>query len=80
MKCLFELIGQKDTTYFIKDLDGPVSVTNDAESVLDAFSKQGIDTVVYCGTDGEWTKMYYGEINNWTHQGRGVVFEAWSEQ
>lgn len=47
---------------FIRDLDGPVSVTNDAENVLAYIQQQWPNTcsrVVYQGTDGEWWEIYW---------------------
>lgn len=76
MKCTFEELERRDgNTVFIRDLDGNMSVTNDAEAVLDYYKKQGIDIVIYEDTIGLWTKMYYGETNTWMGKGIGVVFE-----
>ena len=46
---------------FIRDLDGPVSVTNDAENVLAYINQQWptLTRVVYQGTDSEWWEIYW---------------------
>lgn len=62
---------------WLEDNGDGMSITNDAERVLDKYKALGYDTVIYKDTNGEWTKMYYGEVNNWMNQGIGVVFESW---
>ena len=64
MKCTFEEKWRDGITVFINDLDGKMSVTNDAEAVLDYYKKQGIIFVIYEDTYGEITKMYYGETKD----------------
>ena len=44
---------------FIRDLDGPVSVTNDAENVWDIIQTNWPGRrLVYQGTDGEWWEIF----------------------
>ena len=69
---------QKDIV-FIEDLNGSVSVTNDAENVFatvtsQKFSDDPITRVVYKDSDGEWWEI----INNHTTwMGTGIGFERW---
>lgn len=60
---------------FIRDLDGPVSVTNDAEAVYEYIREQwpGLTRVVYQGTDGEWFEIV--KTTNW--MGEGIGFRPW---
>lgn len=46
---------------FIRDLDGPVSVTNEAEEVYAYIQEQwpSLTRVVYQGTDGEWFEIVF---------------------
>ena len=59
---------------FIRDLDGPVSVTNDAENVLAYIESQWPGRrVVYQGTDGEWFEI----VKTTTWMGEGIGFRPW---
>lgn len=59
---------------FIRDLDGPVSVTNDAENVLAYIQQQWPGRrVVYQGTDGEWFEI----VKTTTWMGEGIGFRPW---
>lgn len=60
---------------FIRDLDGPVSVTNDAENVLAYINQQWptLTRVVYQGTDGKWFEIV--KTTNW--MGEGIGFRPW---
>ena len=65
---------------FLEDLDGPISVTNDAENVLRKLKYQygPFVRVVYTDTEGEWWEMYEGESTNWMNKGMKVVqFKRW---
>ena len=59
---------------FIRDLDGPVSVTNDAENVWDIIQTNWPGRrVVYQGTDGEWFEI----VKTTTWMGKGIGFRPW---
>ena len=59
---------------FIRDLDGPVSVTNDAENVLAFIQQQWPGKrVVYQGTDGEWMEI----VPVHTRTGVYARFDPW---
>ena len=59
---------------FIRDLDGLVSVTNDAEGVLSFIQKNWPGRrVVYQGTDGEWFEIV--KTTSW--MGEGIRFRPW---
>lgn len=70
---------------FIRDLDGPVSVTNDAENVLAYIQQQWPNSgnrVVYQGTDGEWWEIYWDPKFEFTARFRpwhGVVWDELSK-
>ena len=67
---------------FIRDLDGPVSVTNEAEDVYTYIQDQwpSLTRVVYQGTDGEWWEIVpvhtrtgvYARFDPW----HGVVWDT----
>jgi len=64
MRSQWRLIEVKKGIAFIEDLDGPVSVTNDAENVFSAIVRSNIvgdggkaTRVVYLDTYGEWTEI-----------------------
>lgn len=62
MRCQFRELGRKlFEVVTIEDLNGVVSVTNDIESVLDHYNKQGIDTVFYYDSEGVLTGANYDE-------------------
>ena len=64
----------KQGIVFIRDLDGPVSVTNDAEEVLTYIQKNWPGRrVVYQGTDGEWFEIV--KTTSW--MGEGIGFRPW---
>lgn len=66
---------------YIKDLNGPVSVTNDAENVLRRLRYDSGDfnaRVVYKDTTGEWWEMYKSESQNWMGQGLSMKFRPWN--
>ena len=67
--------GSRDIA-FIRDLDGPVSVTNEAEAVYAYIREQwpNLTRVVYQGTDGEWW-----EIDGYYHGSSriDVKFKPW---
>jgi len=65
----------KTKTVWLEDNGDGMSITNDAERVLDKYKSLGYDTVIYRDTNGDYTKMYYGEVNTWMGKGIGVVFE-----
>ena len=45
---------------FIEDLDGPMSVTNDAENVLSFINQNWPDKrLVYKDTQGEWAELVW---------------------
>ena len=76
MKCTFEELNRDGITVLIRDMDGNMSVTNDAEAVLDYYNEQGIIFVIYEDGDGNITKIYYGETKAWMGViPVGVVFE-----
>lgn len=60
---------------FIRDLDGPVSVTNEAEEVYAYIRDQwpSLTRVVYQGTDNEWMEIVIIE----TRMGRYIRFQPW---
>lgn len=60
---------------FIRDLDGPVSVTNDAEEVYAYIRDQWptLTRVVYQGTDGEWFEIV--KTTSW--MGESIGFRPW---
>lgn len=59
---------------FIRDLDGPVSVTNDAENVWNIIQTNWPGKrVVYQGTDGEWFEI----VKTTTWMGEGIGFRPW---
>lgn len=60
---------------FIRDLDGPVSVTNEAEAVYAYIRSQwpSLTRVVYQGTDGEWFEIV--KTTSW--MGEGIGFRPW---
>ena len=65
----------KQGIVFIRDLDGPVSVTNDAEEVLTYIQKNWPGRrVVYQGTDGEWFEIV-AKDHAW--DGLEVSFKPW---
>lgn len=76
MKCSFTELNRKGNVVLIKDNDIGMSVTNDAEAVLDFYKGRGIEFVIYEDGYGDYTKMYYGETNTMAGKGYGVVFES----
>jgi hypothetical protein len=46
----------------VYDLDGPLSVTNDAERVIETLAAQGVDVdskrVIYRDSEGRWDGMH----------------------
>lgn len=60
---------------FIRDLDGPVSVTNEAEEVYAYIRDQwpSLTRVVYQGTDGEWFEIV--KTTSW--MGESIGFRPW---
>lgn len=65
---------------FIEDLDGPLSVTNDAENVLAYINQQWpqLTRVVYKDTEGEWWEIYWDQKIEFTARFRpwhGVVWD-----
>ena len=86
MKCRYALVDVDRTCdpmiVFIEDLDGPKSVTNDAENVMRSIREQYRNydrnyatRVVYKDTSGEWWEMYYHEGRN--NLQRYVEFKQW---
>jgi hypothetical protein len=72
MRSQWRLIEVKNGIAFIEDLDGPVSVTNEAERVL--WHLMAIASrVVYLDTYGEWTEI----AANPDTQGMTVIFKPW---
>lgn len=60
IRCDFEYVGVSDGVVYIRDSNlGRMSVTNDAEMVMDVVQfKYGSDTrVVYQDSDGEWAEI-----------------------
>ncbi len=63
MRSKWQLVEVKNGIAFIEDLDGPVSVTNDAENVfmsiisLNPSASQNVTRVVYRDTEGEWWEI-----------------------
>jgi hypothetical protein len=76
MKCSFTELNRDGITVVIKDNDIGMSVTNDAEAVLDFYKEKGVVFVICEDSYGDYTKMYYGETNTWMGKGIGVVFEG----
>ena len=58
-KALYTIVNVKNNIVFVEDLDGPVSVTNDALNVSEAVKfTYGRDArVVYKDTQGEWWEI-----------------------
>lgn len=47
-------------TVYIVDEDGPVSVTNDAENVVEYINKTYPNMrIIYCDTDGHWDELVH---------------------
>ena len=64
MRSQWRLVEAKNGIAFIEDMDGPVSVTNDAENVFSAIISlnpraygKNVTRVVYCDTEGEWWEI-----------------------
>lgn len=81
MKSLWDFVdpvpwsGASSDIAFIRDLDGPVSVTNEADDVYTYIRDQwpSLTRVVYQGTDGEWMEIVPIE----TRMGRDIRFRPW---
>lgn len=61
LKAQYELLGALKNKVFIVDLDGPKSITNDAEAVVAQLLKQyGTDTeIFYRDTEGDWAQLLH---------------------
>ena len=77
MRSQWRLIEVKNGIAFIEDLDGPTSVTNDAENVYGRVRTQfGAVRVVYQDSNGDWDEIKQvagSSPGDWR-----IVFEPWN--
>lgn len=68
-------LDQPNGIIFIEDVNGPMTVTNDAEEVYRYISANygRRYRIVYKDSENEWWEMKYG----WTAWGRQMQFEKW---
>ena len=60
MKAKFYVHKVTNDTVFIVDEDGPMSITNDAEAVVDFVNQLYPQRkIVYCDTDGNWDELVH---------------------
>jgi hypothetical protein len=74
IRASYKVLGSHKNIVFLEDLDGRVTITNDAEAILERF--QSLDSkmrVVYKGTDDLWMEIVEQE----TWMGKGIGFEPW---
>lgn len=75
----WELLEVKNGIAYIQDLDGPVSVTNDAENVFREVSKlYNLGRIVYRDTYGEWTEICTS-VGDYLGDWR-IAFKPWHGQ
>ena len=59
----FTVVSVQDTAIFIRDEDGYLSVTNDAEAVVDwiltAYSDDKTRRIIYRDTIGQWDELIH---------------------
>jgi hypothetical protein len=56
----YEIVKLTDSAVFIVDLDGPLSVTNDAENVVDRLlHRYGNRRIIYKDTSGRWDELLH---------------------
>jgi len=85
MRSQWRLVEEKNGIAFIEDLDGPVSVTNDAERVFmevmaltpRAYSDRPT-RVVYRDTEGEWWEIVYANLAASFRPWHGMVWDTLS--
>jgi hypothetical protein len=64
MKAKFYIHKVTSDTVFIVDEDGPMSITNDAEAVVEYINSQYPSMrIVYCDTDGHWDELVHTNGN-----------------
>jgi hypothetical protein len=71
----FDTVKITDRVVYLVDLNGPVTITNDAENVYQ-FMKHQLPNhkVVYQGTDGEWFEIL--PVITW--MGESIGFKPWN--
>lgn len=78
LRCDFEYLGVSEGIVYIRDLNlGRMSVTNDAEMVLDVVRfKYGSDVrVVYQDSNGDWTEIIHNPDQDMF--GPEITFKPW---
>lgn len=79
----YEILETRNDITFIQDLDGPVSVTNDAEKVYAEIQRLRMPTyrtphrVVYRDTYGEWFEIIGKRMRPDSPYAYGVEFAPW---
>lgn len=66
MRCQFEIACVEDNEVHLRDLDGPVSITNDAEQVMDWCRKTYPGhRLIYSDTEGIMTEIVDKPHTTW---------------